>query len=234
MRDANRLGLGRRDRHVGHSPTPRNTDFEPDIIGVIGECQFARFARLSTEPIYATVSGLADFLWHDQRIEVKTFGYRPDKPKRTCSLLVRVEEAIDTPYDLYVLWHVDVATRANFPVGWATRFQLVTAPVAVQSRRTEYENYTVPRKELRPMHHLEAYVRGLRHTAQTTSGNEAEVIWDSSRLTARLVFGGREFDGVYQGDDGKWFALNGDVAFADSGLAIAACLACYFGPSSVP
>lgn len=234
LRDADRLGLGRRDRHVGQCPTPRNADFEPDVIGVIGECQFARFARLSTEPIYATISGLADFIWHDQRIEVKTFGYRPEKPKRACSLLVRVDEARDTPYDIYVLWHVNVITREDFPVGWATHHDLVTAPIMVQSRRTNYENYTIPRQSLRKPFHLEAHLRGLRSTVQTTSGYTANISWDASRLSASLSVDGREFDGVYQGADTNWFTLRGAGMFPYSGLAIADCLARYFGPSPVP
>lgn len=139
-----------------------------------------------------------------------------------------------TPYDFYVLWHVNVVTRENFPVGWATYYDLVTAPIMVQSRRTEYENYTLPRTQLRPPHHLEAYIRALRSTVQTTSGYTADITWDASRLTASLSVDGKEFDGVYQGAGERWSTLRGDGGFAYSGLAIADCLARYFGPNSVP
>lgn len=203
--EARGIGELRRQRHIGKNPTPRNQQFEQDTVGVIGECGFAQHANLSTEPIYAAVAGLADFEWLGHRIEVKTFGIEPARPNKMCHLLVRVDEFEANAYDFYVLWGVNLDTGEAEPIGWATRREVGRAPIKVLSKRTNYENYSLPRGQLRPIGTMERWLRSLYRERQLADGRTYVERWDGDRMICEITREDGRSALIYTGHD-AWFA----------------------------
>jgi hypothetical protein len=178
---------------------------------VIGECQFARYFGLSTEPIYSTIHGLSDFILKTYRVEVKTFASETKKPNKRCTLLVTVDDAREIPCDFYVLWSVNTDTRKDFPVGWATQHEVLTAPQGVWSQRTGLLNYGVARKKLRPLHELDAYIMRLHVIEQLDDGRTLTVNWDTSHVLAAIKIDDTPHDYVYRGRQNgldRWFTVS--------------------------
>lgn len=230
VRDSTRLGNGRRSRHahlVGQ--TVHHDEFEKDAIGIIGECEFARFAGLSVASIYSTQSGDADFVYEGYQVEVKAFAFDPRRPNRSCSLLVRVEDIAEIPSDFYVLWSVNIADMTNHPVGWATYHDVKTAKTGVLSEKTGYVNHIVPKNKLRPLRDFKPWVTGLRTMQELPDGRIATITWDTSRLSARIETTDTRDVYLYRGNSGQsmpWYStLTTDHAFANAQSAVEGVLA---------
>lgn len=177
----------------------------------MGECLFAKYFKLPTDTVYSTLAGLADFMLHDYRIEVKTFAAETAKPNKRCTLLVTVDDAHDIPCDFYVLWSVNIDdVTKSFPVGWTTQHGILTAPVGIWSQKTGLLNHGVDRKNLRPLHELDAYIMRLSVIEQLADGRTMTVRWDTSHLFAAVTIDDDPQDYVYRGNRGgehHWFSV---------------------------
>lgn len=179
-------------------------------MGVIGECEFAKFAGLPVTPIYDETDGIVDFRWHDHRIEVKTFVFLEDEPRRRCSLLVENQTLADRPAEAYVLWEVNGSTRAAHPLGWAWVSDVKQAQLEVTSQRLRKLNRVIPKADLRPIDQLQDALMELTQY-EMVDGVQVEIRWWVDRKSAMIRIGGRAKDflvSAVRGDQTLWFVLS--------------------------